>query len=516
MVAVVRGFPQKAMIIGLLIVASGCAERVVRETVAPKEAQRVRQSKEHKYLKAHLRDGNVLVFSSWSVDAQTSTISGEGELRDFNRTLIRKGMASVHLDSVALLETNKLEPASTGMVLLTVASAGVSIACLANPKACFGSCPTFYVGEDDTLRLVAEGFSSSILPSLEATDIDMLYGVKPKGSRVTLTMTNEALETHAVRSVNLLAVAKEDGERVFVSPHDEFYRVSDIRSPSLVLGPEGECSELLRVFDERERFSQADAYDLAVRETLTVAFNQIFDDPAGIILGFRETLMSTYLFYQTLAYFGDSAGEWLAQCERDPATMARLKSGYPGVLGGIELFARHVTGEWIRAGTLAESGPIARNLQIIPLPFTTDSIRIILTRGRWRLDYVAMGKIVGVSEPIRIVPSEVLTRGERNHEALQVLTDSRSHLATLPGDVYTLVYDVPSPESEYELFLESTGYYLEWLRDEWKAEENLQKALMAILDPQRFLKEEAPRFKAVEPMMEETFWRSKYAPRLQK
>ena len=47
------------------------------------------------------------------------------------------------------------------MTLVTGASLGMNIYCAANPKACFGSCPTFCSKNGDTWRLEAEGFSSS-------------------------------------------------------------------------------------------------------------------------------------------------------------------------------------------------------------------------------------------------------------------------------------------------------------------------------------------------------------------
>ena len=59
-------------------------------------------------------------------------------------------------------------------------------------------------------------------------------------------------------------------------------------------------------------------------------------------------------------------------------------------------------------------------------------------------------------------------------------------------------------------FLESQGYYLEWMRNEWMAEENALMAAQLFLDPAAALKRLAPEFKHVEPELEASFWRSKY------
>ena len=89
-------------------------------------------------------------------------VGGTGRMFDINRNVVAEGALSVALDSVALFETNVVHTAGAvaGLGVLTGASLALSAYCAANPKACFGSCPTFYVDG----RLEAEGFSSSVLP----------------------------------------------------------------------------------------------------------------------------------------------------------------------------------------------------------------------------------------------------------------------------------------------------------------------------------------------------------------
>jgi hypothetical protein len=50
-----------------------------------------------------------------------------------------------------------------------------AIACLVNPKGCFGSCPTFFVDHESEQKLVGERFSSSISKSLAAMDVDLIH-----------------------------------------------------------------------------------------------------------------------------------------------------------------------------------------------------------------------------------------------------------------------------------------------------------------------------------------------------
>ena len=77
----------------------------------------------------------------------------------------------------------------------------------------------------------------------------------------------------------------------------------------------------------------------------------------------------------------------------------------------------------------------------------------------------------------------------------------------------TFHFELPDAPERLELFLESRGYYLEWMRKEWEREQNLPRAALLFADPERALRELAPEFKAREPQLEDLFWRSRFAPR---
>ena len=84
-------------------------------------------------------------------------------------------------------------------------------------------------------------------------------------------------------------------------------------------------------------------------------------------------------------------------------------------------------------------------------------------------------------------------------------------LATLPGDAYTLLYRLPENFDRWELFLESRGYYLEWMRSQWLDEEDHGRAAEMLLDPRAALRRLAPAYKRQEAGMDSVFWRSRYA-----
>jgi hypothetical protein len=223
--------------------------------------------------------------------------------------------------------------------------------------------------------------------------------------------------------------------------------------------------------------------------------------------------MNTYLFYQALAYLGHRAGEWLAALERSDATTRARTSGVGAVLGGIEVLVPEGAG-WRRVGEVKETGPLATDVRLVLLPSSATSpgrVRLRMARGAWRLDWVGLARLEGRAEPIRLGPVKVMHGTVVDEDARQRLIDPAQTLVTLPGDDYTLAYRLPDDPARYELFLASRGYYLEWMRDEWVAEENPARAAMMFIDPRKALRTMAPEFKRGEAQMEAMFWGSRFA-----
>ena len=133
-----------------------------------------------------------------------------------------------------------------------------------------------------------------------------------------------------------------------------------------------------------------------------------------------------------------------------------------------------------------------------------------MTKGNWRIDYVALAKLSKPVQPVRLKPYQVLKEGVIDQRALTLLSDSLNQLVTLPGDRYTLKFQLPKSAPSYELFLESRGYYLEWIRKEWTEEENPYLLSELWFNPRSLLKRLAPQFKKVEKEIEDCFWNSRY------
>ncbi|NBB74697.1 MAG: hypothetical protein GVY35_13590 [Bacteroidetes bacterium] len=498
--------------IGCLMILTGCRQTQSLERSLTPPSEYTSLDSDSPFLKAHLTDGDVVVFSSWTVAAADERIEGRGHRLGVNRDTLARGPMQVAIDEVALFETNRTQPSGSvaALSIITGASLALTGYCAANPKACFGSCPTFYAPAGPDTLLQAEGFSSSIAPSLERTDVDALSRTTARGSTLDLRMTNEALETHVVRQANLLVAPRPDGGRVLRTPEGTFWAARALQPPTRCTAPEGDCRAAVRAHDGTERFSRADSTDLATKETITLTFDAR-PARAGLVLSARQTLMTTYLLYQTLAYMGHDAGRWLAMLERNDARLRAPK--VKNLLGGIEVWAPTGAGGWTKVGEAGEHGPLATDTYVVPLPDRpagATTLRLRLTKGNWRLDHLALADLEAPITPTRVRPTMVRRDGAPAPEGLASLRDPTETLVTLPGDAYTLSYDLPDDTTAYEVFLESRGYYLEWIRDAWLAETDPDRVAAMLFEPEQMMKTLAPAFKAAEPHLEDAFWNSRY------
>lgn len=476
------------------------------------------------FFKVHLKNGEVSVLNNWSLSDNKDSLSGMGTLYDFNRNQTREGNLSFAIDDIAIIETNQLDRIKSkdservaGLSILTGLNLIVDIVCLVNPKACFGSCPTFYIDGHSQLHSAnAEGFSSSIAPALEKMDIDDL-GYRTTSREFFLTMKNEALETHLVNELQVQAVAKGKYQKVFQSPSGQFYRCGPLHPIAAATTGGKDIRPALNALDEAEYFSQTDSFDLRTQETVILEFEEVSSKKLGVVINFRQTLVTTFLLYSGLSYMGDEAADYFARIETNNGLAKRMGAPFD-LLGGIRLYVwNKISGKWQFFEELHETGPIARNLQIAPIPDRIRTsgkvkIKIEMAKGLWRLDYAGLSPIQEEAEPYIASPLAVEVIKGNATPVAAVTQDDKDYLVSFPGDEYQFRFEFPElvENQEYELFLFSKGYYLEWMRHEWIKDKDPVKLKKFLLNDAQTWRELSLEYKHQELQMESLFWNSKY------
>ena len=475
------------------------------------------------FLKAHLKNGDICILKdTWQVDTIGNYVSGNGSRYDFNRNRITEGDLSVSIDSVAIFETNtKLLVKETGRLAALSILAGVDIIfgiiCITTPKACFGSCPTFYINENDDFHFAdAEGFSNAISPSMEYDDIDALNNKFIDGNTFSITMKNEALETHCVKDVKILAYPlKNNQERVYQTSGNDFYLCENQYRLSRAKTKETDVTQLLKNQDRQEWFPPADGKNLSSKEEIYLNFEDVKQpDSLGLILNFRQSMMTTYFIYSAMGYMGDQVGDIFARTETNKNTHNKIKTGIKKELGNIDVYTwNEQTNDWQFQGGFYETGPIAINKQFIPLQKVHAGqnlkIKLVLNKGLWRIDYAALTNIKQPVSPVEISPCAVYNKGNIDKIALNEIISSDKFLISMPGSEYKFKFTLPEKNTRYELFLYSKGYYLEWMREHWIKDKNLLKLKQMVNNPKKYLRKEANYYKQYELQMEQEFWNSK-------
>ena len=189
--------------------------------------------------------------------ADDGLVSGSGQLFGINRDLIADGDFNIPIDKIAIAESNTIQNAFNPLTPMILFTATVSAMCLGGDLHCFGSCPTFYITNGDSLVLMSEGFSLSSNPVWEESDIDALYMAKPIGTDIKLRVTNEAYETHAIRRARLFAFPRSsDKNRVFRTSDGDFYN-SKLIYPTTCFAEEGDILSEILMFDNDEAGNKA-------------------------------------------------------------------------------------------------------------------------------------------------------------------------------------------------------------------------------------------------------------------
>lgn len=477
---------------------------------------------ENPYLKVHYKSGNIAVLQSWDKTITQDTFRGVGNLYDFNRNHLEKGYLSIAVDDVAIFETNdtdvitaKDESAIKAMTILTAFDVALATVCLSVPKACFGSCPTFYFNPDEEVQYAnAEGFSNAIAPSLKQSDLDALNR-QAYGGPMSLFVKNEALETHVIDQVNLKLVPVLEGEYAFQSEEDIIYKCTSNISFKSVSGASIHLAEKLVTVDENEYFSTTDSFDLTTKEEIILEFDSKDQLRKGLVLNFRQTLLTTYLIYEALSLTGNDCGKFMAMLETQPQMRSAVQNPFD-LLGALEVhYYNDDKNKWEFVNQVYETGPIARNQELILLPDHLNEkenikVKLKMSKGLWRLDYVGITSILEEITPISLAPSDIIdmkTGLPLGGHKLEWIDDNT--LVTTPTDEFELKFDLPDPNQKYELFLESNGYYIEWVRKQWTEDKDIKKLYRLIKNDSETWKEIAQDFKKEESDMERLFWSSK-------
>ncbi len=436
--------------------------------------------------KAYLVDASVVLFPSGFL-ARGDTVIGQGQRVYLDRLGQSGRQWRIPLDSIlAMTSYESKTSAGRGIASFLLGLTGsimtpLSIYCVSCPKCCFGSCPTVYVMDSAGATMQAELFSHSISRLLEAEDLDKLECNTGKGKDVELLVTNEALETHYIKRFSLLAVSHPPGTTVLPSADNRFVTIRDIHPPLHAVTREG--TDILAQLAHTDSLTYRTGIDRFAELADKGAPDEIVVSdsvPPGttnitLVIRLRNTLLSTILFYDVvLGSQGIEALNWNHRMDTDEEYAAQFKQVYDTFSGlGISV---QQDGKWVQVARIKDVGPITWKTvaSAIPVPRSGPvKVRLRSFPDNFIIDQVGFSMRKGEAEAAQteeLVPRRIVDDSAQEREDIrgQLARHDGSYLVTNPGESYRFTYHLTPPSgSEVSLFIQSQGYYTEWIRGNW-------------------------------------------------
>ena len=442
--------------------------------------------------RAHLADGSTIVYGKGATinGGQIAGIGMSYPLLDDVHATVRD---RVPLDSVVGVETFEGKLLTAQSVTLSIAASAVTgIAAVGLLKALFGSCPTVYSDTGSGAVLQAEGFSYAIAPLLENRDVDPLNVRVDADDRIRLELRNEALETHYINHIELLAVRHAKVDVV----------IPDQGGKLLMVGP---AAALVAAHDRAGRDIRAELASadsqlfVSAPATVNAAHAGDLDDwidleadnlPAGdsvaVVLRLRNSLLNTVLLYDGILG-GRDAADWMTGGLQNLGTAFDVARWYTRTMG------MHATTDGAPMPTptaqeharLSDVGPIAFRDVAIVLPRAQRNAKRVRVRLRfvaddWRIDRAVIAGQLTRPTPATVHLTKIVVpnpaRGGppvADTAALAALADADDrYLQTQPGQRMTLEFAArrTTSDSTTSYLIAWQGWYREWIRGSWLAE----------------------------------------------
>ncbi len=426
--------------------------------------------------KAHLRDGSVVLFAS-GVLIQNDSLMGAGERYDLKLAAVGT-VRAIPLDSVLGLETYRRTTDAAASVLASIPATFVGAAATTVLLiALFGSCPTFYTEGPTGRQLEAEGFSYSIAPLFEMRDVDLLRGV-PANGRYVVHVLNEALETHYLNHLELLAVRHPPQQRALPDSRGLPVLVSAATPATHARDAAGrDVTRALRAADKDWFSSQparlARVSEATIEDAIELEFPAIPADSGALVLRLRNSLLSTVLLYDLmLADAGPLALDWMGQRLDQIGPATELAKWYVSRMG---LRVEVADGKgWRSVGRLGDTGPIAWKDVAIPVPTSRGQrvrVRITFPTDGWRIDQITLAAMERPAS-VETLPADRVVLADASVDsssrAALAIPDDR-YLITRPGQRFSVEFAAldARPDLHVTYMIASQGYYSEWLRPDW-------------------------------------------------
>jgi hypothetical protein len=307
---------------------------------------------------------------------------------------------------------------------------------------------------------------------------------------IRLELRNEALETHFINHIELLAAKHAAGARVMPDQSNRLVAVTAVRAfdvardranrdvSGVIASADGALfSSTPTITDAAHEGDLDDWIDLE-------APNVPPGDSIAVILRLRNSLLNTVLLYEGLLG-GRDAPDWMERDLQHISTAIDLSSWYTRTMGlRASVDGVPVSSTQAYHARLGDVGPLAFRDVAIVLPRASRDgrvrVRLRFVADNWRIDYVGLASSFSRPSSTKLAVDRLIVPQPAgggkpivDTAAIGALRDSDGrYLETSPGQRMTLEFRAPSgAAAETMTYLVAwQGYYREWIRGAWLAQ----------------------------------------------
>jgi len=316
---------------------------------------------------------------------------------------------------------------------------------------------------------------------MEGNDLDLLNQEATDDSIYNLKITNEALETHYINKMDLVLANHPSGTKLLPSSKGEYITILEQLPPLEAINSEGkDVTALVNSPDGKYYRSGTDM----IKNLKSGIYYDWLDvkakvpdnaDRIKLILRYKNTLLSTILFYEVvLGSQGIDAVNWVNEMNTNGRYASQFSFVYK-TFSGLQILINK-NGNWVNTGSFADAGPLNWKYSAEELSSNGEkelTIRFQFIPDNFMIDYIAFDFSDGTDDALtfeEIVPFEIKDgEGNLRNECAGLLKNvDDDYLVTNPGDSYNIQYRYTKRnDCEQTFFLNSRGYYNEWIRGSW-------------------------------------------------
>lgn len=368
------------------------------------------------------------------------------------------------INKLEIIERDKARSTTAtifSVVGITIGTLAVIIAIILLTKS---SCPFISVYDGEGYILQGETFGGAVIPALAREDFlplpDLFISEDLK-----LMISNELKERQYTDMADLIVVAHNPDERVFIDPSGNLFKSSTFYKPTY--------ASINQDLDMLFPLSEVDNIACTFNEDNNDPVNELyihFDNPDtkkqhGLLLSLKNNYWLEYVIAEFYSAFGEKYSKFVAKQQKKSGDEILKWMNQQEMMLTVE--AKTESG-WKEVQKIKTIGPLMNREVLIPLEdiaFLDEGLEVRLRTGFmfWELDKITLTELAPISTEKKEIIKPISAIDEKDQDVLSPLLEKDGIFMEqheVGNRAYlTYRFENYNPNQTYAAFLHTKGYY---------------------------------------------------------